>query len=64
MLEFKGQAPKPTPSMANAQAANHKHDWLSEFDFLRVLVEFFSAPAWGTQRLEPRPIPVKVRNRR
>ena len=35
MLEFKGQAQRPTLS--------RKLDWLAEFDFLRALIDFFAA---------------------
>lgn len=63
MLEFKGQARKPASSDLVRTAAR-RNDWLAEFDFLRVLIEFFGAPAWGTQRMELRPIPVRVRDRR
>lgn len=55
MLEFKGQAQKPTLS--------GKRDWLTELDFLRVLVDFFAA-AWSTERMVLRPIPVRVRKNR
>ena len=55
MLEFKGQAQKPTLS--------RRRDWLTEFDFLRTLVDLFAA-AWGTERMALRPIPVRVRTRR
>ena len=55
MLEFNGQAPKPTLS--------RRLDWLAELDFLRALIDFFAA-AWSTERMVLRPIPVRVRNRR
>lgn len=55
MLEFKGQASKPTLSRALG--------WLAEFDFLRTLIDFFAA-AWSTDRMALRPIPVRVRKRR
>ncbi|HWA49723.1 MAG TPA: hypothetical protein VG742_15730 [Dongiaceae bacterium] len=55
MLEFKGQAPKPTLS--------RKLNWLAELGFLRALVDFFAA-AWSTERMVLRPIPVRVRKRR
>lgn len=54
MLEFKGQAPKPTLS--------NRLDWLAELDFFRVLVDFF-AGSWSTERLVLRPVPVRVRKR-
>ncbi len=60
MLEFKGQAPKPTLSHRSGSARLH---WLSELDFLRSLIDFFAA-AWSTERMVLRPIPVRVRNRR
>lgn len=55
MLEFKGQAQKPTLS--------RKLAWLAELDFLRALIDFFAA-AWAPERMVLRPIPVRVRNRR
>ena len=55
MLEFKGQAQKPTLS--------RKLNSLVRLDFFRALVDFFAA-AWSTERMVLRPIPVRVRNRR
>ncbi len=60
MLEFKGQAPKPTLS---PKLVSGRLDWLAELDFLRSLIDFFAA-GWSTERLVLRPIPVRVRNRR
>lgn len=62
MLESKGQSANrrnPETSPASARLPG----WLAEFDFLRLLGGFFSA-AWTTERMELRPIPVRVRNRR
>ena len=50
MLEFKGQAQKPTLS--------GKRDWLTGFGFLRALVDFFTA-AWSTERMVLRPVRVR-----
>jgi len=55
MLEFKGQAQKPTLS--------RKLDWLAELDVFRALVDLFAA-AWSTDRMVLRPVPVRVRKRR
>ena len=55
MLEFKGQASKPTRSRTLG--------WLAELGFLRALIDFFAA-AWSTDRMVLRPIPVRVRKRR
>jgi hypothetical protein len=55
MMDFKGQSPDPR--------SDRGHDWLAEFDFLRILVDFFAA-VWITDRMAPRPVPVRVRERR
>ena len=55
MLEFKGQAQKPTLS--------RKLDWLAKLDVFRALVDLFAA-AWSTDRMVLRPVPVRVRKRR
>ena len=60
MLESKGE----TPVQGAPHWVRRRGDWLGEFDFLRLLVAFFSAPGWGFPDSMPPPIPVRVRQRR
>ncbi len=55
MLEFKGQARKPILSRTLSR--------LADLAFFRALIDLFAA-AWSTERMVPRPIPVRVRKRR
>lgn len=66
MLESKayGAAPADQADAAPVSApVATRGGWLADFDFLSAISAFFAA-AWSTDRLELRPIPVRVRHRR